>query len=122
MELARGTMNINAGGRKITSGYEALDWDHAVRVATALLDEHIPSDRATHPIPIAAAQKLAALLCAYGKLGEESDRLGASVGKMPFGQRPVAGTQTLSTQAARNAVWVGALVTGMQLGKSATVD
>jgi len=113
-------MTINAGG--LTPGYEVLDWDHAVRVATALLDEHVPSDRTTHPIPIGAAQRLAALLCAYGKLGEDIDCRAASVGEPHDGEQPAAGTRSASTQAARNAVWVGALVTGMQLGKSTTVD
>lgn len=55
-----------------------LDWDQAVRVATARLSEKfVMHDGKDSPAVAEMAQELAAFLCAYGKLAEEVDRMGA---------------------------------------------
>ncbi len=61
-----------------------LDWDLAVRVAAARLKEtYVLPDTAGLPTPAAAVQRLAALLCAYGKLAEEADRMQAHAAEPP---------------------------------------
>ena len=55
-----------------------LDWAQAIRVATARLSERlkIHSDNISPEIAV-MAEELATLLCAFGKLGEEFDRMEA---------------------------------------------
>ena len=52
------------------------DWDHAVRAAAARLAGHdAPPDAPISPLLWGQVEWLAALLTAFGKLGEEVDRL-----------------------------------------------
>jgi len=54
---------------------EALDWNAAVRVATARLNEGwLMPRRKYHPVTAELIEELAAFLCAYGLLAEEVRR------------------------------------------------
>ena len=54
------------------------DWNEALRVAAARLGEgYALPDTVAHPALAREIHYLAALLCAYGKLPEEADRLRA---------------------------------------------
>ncbi len=66
-----------------------LDWDHAVRTATALLQEQLVlPDAAGHPLLTDQAASLAALLCAFGKLAEGVDRMDARINQPLVGKQP----------------------------------
>ena len=54
----------------------SLSWPHAVDAASARLNEEwVMPETGSHPAVEGMGQELAALLCAYGMLGEESDRM-----------------------------------------------
>ena len=62
--------------RKDSLAAHPLDWDEAVRAAAARLSETwIQPDTKHHPVVRGLAQQLAALLCAYGELPGEADRM-----------------------------------------------
>jgi hypothetical protein len=65
-------------------GTSPLDWNQALQVAAARLGEqYILADTAKHPLLADQVQWLAALLCAYGKLAEEVDRMQARAAEPP---------------------------------------
>lgn len=59
-------------------GSGSPDWSMAVRVAAARLEEHFGT--LDHPVVATLANELAALLCAYGMIEEEHDRMRARQG------------------------------------------
>jgi hypothetical protein len=71
-----------------------LDWEHAVRAAAGRLSEKwVLSDTIRHPVMDGLARQLAALLCAYGMLPAEVERMETHADEPPAG--------TLSTLAHR---------------------
>jgi len=67
-----------------------LDWDDAVGAAKARLNEpDVLPDTASDPVLADAIEWLAAMLCAYGKLADEVDRMQARVDQLPVGKRPI---------------------------------
>jgi len=67
----------------------ALDLEEARRVAAARLKEGwISPDTANHPVAAALVEELAALLCAYGLLAKEAERMRTGAEVPPQGTRP----------------------------------
>ena len=63
------TMNGDAAQSDHSPGSGPLNWDNAVCAATALLTRrYLLPDIQHHPALAREAQRLAALLCAYGKV------------------------------------------------------
>lgn len=73
-----------------------VDGDFAVRVATARLNEKSGGlDPSVHRMLLPLAIELAALLCAYGMIAEEADRMQARAAEQPVehsgvGETPAA--------------------------------
>jgi hypothetical protein len=68
-----------------------LDWRLAVRAAAARLNETWGlADATAQPEMMDLAQQLAALLCAYGELPEEVERMEARAGERVAVRRPPA--------------------------------
>ncbi len=66
-----------------------LNWDQAVRAAAArLAEEDVPPDTASDPLLAGHTAWLAGLLCAYGKLADEVDRMQARAYELPVSKRP----------------------------------
>jgi hypothetical protein len=66
-----------------------LDWDQAVRAAKARLNEQcVLPDTMDHPLVADQVAWLAGLLCAYGKLADEVDRMEARADATPISKLP----------------------------------
>jgi hypothetical protein len=64
---------------------QPLDWEQAVRAAASRLNETwVLSDTAGHPVMADLAQRLAALLCAYGEMPKEVERMQARSDILPI--------------------------------------
>jgi hypothetical protein len=90
-------MNSNAVPGERSPKYRPLDWNLAVRVAAARLSEQaILPDTMGYALLTGEAQRLAALLCAYGKLAEEADRMQRRADEAPAGpqQRQASASRT----------------------------
>jgi hypothetical protein len=67
-------MNSTVARSCHTPGSGPLNWDNAVRLAATVLSErYVLPDIEHHPARAHEAQRLAALLCAYGKLDPETN-------------------------------------------------
>jgi hypothetical protein len=66
-----------------------LDWDQAVCVAAALLDDGwVLSETRCYPAVTGLVEELAAFLCAYGLLEDGVDRASVRAGRWPVVTRP----------------------------------
>jgi len=82
-------MNSNTARHNHPPESGPLDWDHAVQAATMRLqEEDIMPDTASHPLLADQAARLAALLCAYGMLADETDRMQARLAEPSVTKRP----------------------------------